>query len=227
MTTLVGQKNRKSPNNGPQPQASAHRNTHSFLPYTHSDSSSVQSFLPSQETPSLSSLMAASSTLCNFLTFFLPTKSAPPPKIPPPPNLNLPPSPAPFPSQTHKPSRHLAPLPLVPQDHDHTSSSSSSSSSLLGGDLSSVVCPSLAFANTLFFKSAYNVQVVVDENEPEERLLNRFRREVMKAGIIQDCRRRRYHEDSQDKRKRKSREAAKRNRRRSFPFSFSSALVFA
>ena len=76
------------------------------------------------------------------------------------------------------------------------------------------MCPSLAYANTLFFKSAYNVQVIVDENEPEERLLNRFRREVMRAGVIQECKRRRFYENKQDEKKRKSREAAKRNRRR-------------
>ncbi|GAB4860513.1 hypothetical protein Ancab_035672 [Ancistrocladus abbreviatus] len=60
----------------------------------------------------------------------------------------------------------------------------------------------------------YNVQVVVDENEPEERLLNRFRREVMKAGVILECKRRRFFENKHDKKKRKSREAAKRNRKR-------------
>ncbi|CAI9111571.1 OLC1v1011822C1 [Oldenlandia corymbosa var. corymbosa] len=81
-------------------------------------------------------------------------------------------------------------------------------------DVLSVVCPSLAYANTLFFRSAYNVQVIVDDNEPEEKLLNRFRREVMKAGVIQECRRRRFHENKQDEKKRKTREAAKRNRRR-------------
>ncbi|MQK21533.1 30S ribosomal protein S21 [Escherichia coli] len=75
------------------------------------------------------------------------------------------------------------------------------------------MCPSLAYANTLFFKSAYNVQVVVGDDEPEERLLNRFRREVMKAGVIQECKRRRYYENKQDEKKRKSREAAKRNSR--------------
>lgn len=79
------------------------------------------------------------------------------------------------------------------------------------------MCPSLAFSNTLFFRSAYNVQVLVDENEPEERLLNRFRREVMRAGVIQECKRRRFFENSQDKEKRKSREAAKRNSRRRRP----------
>lgn len=58
------------------------------------------------------------------------------------------------------------------------------------------------------------MQVVVEDNEPEDRLLNRFRREVMRAGVIQECRRRRFFENSQDKKKRKTREAAKRNRRR-------------
>lgn len=77
-----------------------------------------------------------------------------------------------------------------------------------------VVCPSLAFSNTLYFRSAYNVQVLVDDNENEERLLNRFRREVMRAGVIQECKRRRYFENKQEEKKRKHREAAKRNSRR-------------
>lgn len=80
-------------------------------------------------------------------------------------------------------------------------------------ELSSVMNPSHAHANTLFFRSAYNVQVVVDENEPEERLLNRFRREVMKAGVIQECKRRRFFENKQEEKKRKNREAAKRKSR--------------
>ncbi|KAF1877436.1 hypothetical protein Lal_00040151 [Lupinus albus] len=80
-------------------------------------------------------------------------------------------------------------------------------------DFSSVMNPSLAYSNTLLFKSAYNVQVVVGDDEPEERLLNRFRREVMKAGVIQECKRRRYYENKHDKKKRKARDAAKRNRK--------------
>ncbi|TKY63072.1 30S ribosomal protein S21 [Spatholobus suberectus] len=79
--------------------------------------------------------------------------------------------------------------------------------------------PSLAHANTLFFRSAYNVQVAVDENEPEERLLNRFRREVMRAGVIQECKRRRFFENKQEEKKRKSREAAKRKSRSRRPLS--------
>ncbi|KAK3410338.1 30S ribosomal protein S21, chloroplastic [Eucalyptus grandis] len=83
----------------------------------------------------------------------------------------------------------------------------------LPSELTAVVNPALAHANALFF-SGYNVQVTVDDNEPEERLLNRFRREVMRAGVIQECKRRRFHENKQDEKKRKTREAAKRNRRR-------------
>ncbi|XP_072992385.1 small ribosomal subunit protein bS21c-like [Typha latifolia] len=78
-------------------------------------------------------------------------------------------------------------------------------------------CPSLAWANVLFAKSGcYNVQVVVGEDEPEEVLLRRFRREVMRAGVIQECRRRRFFENMQEKKKRKTREAARRNRRRRY-----------
>ncbi|KAM0933960.1 putative ribosomal protein S21 [Dioscorea sansibarensis] len=77
-----------------------------------------------------------------------------------------------------------------------------------------VAHPALANANVLFFRSGYNVQIVVDENESEEALLRRFRREVSKAGIIQECKRRRFYENPQEERKRKAREASRRNRRR-------------
>ncbi|XVE84147.1 hypothetical protein DITRI_Ditri16bG0146500 [Diplodiscus trichospermus] len=139
--------------------------------------------------------MATSFSLSNFLSFLLPSNPPPPPpKAPPLNNLSL---------SSQKPKN--TPLSV---------SSQQDQSSSLSTELSSVICPSLAYANTLFFKSAYNVQVIVDENEPEERLLNRFRREVMKAGVIQECKRRRFYENKQDEKKRKSREAAKRNRRR-------------
>ncbi|EPS70276.1 hypothetical protein M569_04486, partial [Genlisea aurea] len=78
----------------------------------------------------------------------------------------------------------------------------------------SVAFPSIAYSNTLFFNAAYNCQVVVRDDEPEESLIGRFRREVFKARVIQDCRRRRFFETSQEKRKRKTREAARRNRKR-------------
>ncbi|PKU63288.1 30S ribosomal protein S21, chloroplastic [Dendrobium catenatum] len=79
-----------------------------------------------------------------------------------------------------------------------------------------MVNPALVYANFLYFKSGYNVQIFVEENEPEEVLLRRFRREVSKAGIIQECKRRRFFENKHDELKRKKREACRRNRRRRF-----------
>ncbi|KAK4360807.1 hypothetical protein RND71_019759 [Anisodus tanguticus] len=84
-------------------------------------------------------------------------------------------------------------------------------------DVTSVVFPSLSYAKTLYYKSAYNVQVIVGDNEPEEKLIGRFRREVMRAGVIQECKRRRYFENSQDEKKRRTRDAARRNRKRRGP----------
>ncbi|XP_038985977.1 30S ribosomal protein S21, chloroplastic-like [Phoenix dactylifera] len=85
------------------------------------------------------------------------------------------------------------------------------------------VNPALRHANVLFFKSGYNVQVLVDDNESEEALMRRFRREVSRAGVIQECKRRRFFENKQEEKKRKAREAGRRNRRRrSGPRFFSS-----
>ncbi|KAK2632603.1 hypothetical protein EUGRSUZ_L01336 [Eucalyptus grandis] len=145
-------------------------------------------------------MISASSLSANFLSSLLPPKSTPPPPPPPPSSsavtwLHLPPQPA----DAHRRKW----VPLVAD---------------VGPSLSpaamSTACPALAYANTLFFKSTYNVQITVDDNEPEERLVNRFRREVAKAGIIPECRRRRFFETQQEYRKRKTREAARRNRRR-------------
>ncbi|GJV51456.1 30S ribosomal protein S21, chloroplastic-like protein [Tanacetum coccineum] len=141
--------------------------------------------------------MASSSPLLNFLSIFTTPFKPSPPSIPPPPPSHI------------SLSKDSTFTPLTA-----TSSSSSSSSN----ELMSVVCPSLAYANTLYFRSAYNVQVIVEDSEPEEKLLGRFRREVMKAGVIQECKRRRYFENKQEEKKRKHREAAKRNRRRRTPF---------
>ncbi|ESW33731.1 hypothetical protein PHAVU_001G094500 [Phaseolus vulgaris] len=135
--------------------------------------------------------MAASSSFSSFLSFLLPPKQ---PQLHPPPVTR-------FSFQSHK---------LRAQHQDHHSPELPSHV---------IMNPSHAQANTLFFRSAYNVQVVVDENEPEERLLNRFRREVMKAGVIQECKRRRFFENKQEEKKRKNREAAKRKSRMRRPQS--------
>ncbi|WCJ27475.1 Ribosomal protein S21 family protein [Euphorbia peplus] len=139
----------------------------------------------------MASMTTASLSISNFISFLVPSK--------PRHQLSL--------SSATPQSRRDKLIPLVAQ-HDAS----------LSPELSSVINPGFANANTLFFRSAYNVQVIVDDNEPEERLLGRFRREVMRAGVIQECKRRRFFENKQDEKKRRTRDAAKRNRRRR-PFS--------
>ncbi|XP_057488766.1 30S ribosomal protein S21, chloroplastic-like [Actinidia eriantha] len=138
-------------------------------------------------------------------------------------SLSPPTSLSPKPPPTHLPS--FSPLslsssssPPPPRSHilqyGHGSSLITPKDPSLSSDLQSVICPSLAFANMVFFKSTFNVQVDVGEDEPEEVLVSRFRREVFRAGVIQEVKRRRFFENMKDKKKRKSQEAAKRNRRR-------------
>ncbi|KAK6250208.1 hypothetical protein QUC31_007698 [Theobroma cacao] len=157
-------------------------------------------------TPRCQSSMAFSlSSLSKSLSSLLPSRSKPnSPSLLSPTTLQL-------------PKRASGCALLVPTwDPKPTSTSTCLSSSLTtADDITAITCPSLVYANALFFKSGcYNVQVVVAENEPEEKLLGRFRRAVFKAGVIQECKRRRFFESSQDKKKRKAREASKRNRKR-------------
>ncbi|XP_010554107.1 PREDICTED: uncharacterized protein LOC104823979 [Tarenaya hassleriana] len=146
--------------------------------------------------------MASTLSLSSFISFISPYKLQT--KAPLPSNLPLP-----FPAVSHRRRNYLTVASMAAEEPASTYSSGSMSS-----ELASVIYPSLAYANTLFFSSGYNVQVLVDENEPEERLLNRFRREVMRAGVIQECKRRRFFENKQDEKKRRTRDAAKRNRKR-------------
>ncbi|WJX88806.1 hypothetical protein P8452_70850 [Trifolium repens] len=85
---------------------------------------------------------------------------------------------------------------------------------------SRIAYPTLTYSNSttsLSVKSAhsdhYNVQIIVEEDEPEEKLINRFKIEVLRARVFQECRRRRFFENKQDKIKRKAREAVLRNRK--------------
>lgn len=139
--------------------------------------------------------MATSLSLSQFLSSLLPSKQPiPPPPPPPPSSLHFPNKP---------PSGWVS---LVSTNLDPTTPSCSSF-------INPIVCPALAYSNTLYFKSCYNVQVIVGENEPEDKLVGRFRREVLRAGVIQECKRRRYFENTHDKKKRKARDAARRNRK--------------
>ncbi|XVF08760.1 hypothetical protein REPUB_Repub07fG0030700 [Reevesia pubescens] len=146
------------------------------------------------------SLSSLSKSLSSLLPSQSPTNS--PSFLSPATNLQLPKNPSGF-------------APLVSTWDPKPTSTCLSSTLTTADDITAITCPSLAYANTMFFKSGcYNVQVVVAENEPEEKLLARFRRAVFKAGVIQECKRRRFFETSQEKKKRKVKEASKRNRKR-------------
>eukprot|EP01025_Chloroclados_australasicus_P032972 TRINITY_DN334_c0_g1_i1.p3 TRINITY_DN334_c0_g1~~TRINITY_DN334_c0_g1_i1.p3 ORF type:complete len:182 (+),score=27.49 TRINITY_DN334_c0_g1_i1:87-632(+) len=52
----------------------------------------------------------------------------------------------------------------------------------------------------------YHVEVLVGEGEPEEAALKRFKRLVNQSGVVQEARRRRRFESTQDRKKRKLQE---------------------
>ncbi|CAI9754663.1 unnamed protein product [Fraxinus pennsylvanica] len=83
-----------------------------------------------------------------------------------------------------------------------------------GGEVVDLTLLVVAFDKPLLFKRSWNIQILAGVNEPEEKLVGRFRREVLKAGVLQECKRRRFFESTQQKKKRKTREAAKRKRKR-------------
>lgn len=77
-------------------------------------------------------------------------------------------------------------------------------------DITAVVWPSVVNANIFYY---YNVQINVGDDDPEEKTLKRFRSAVLRAGIIQECKRRRFFESNREKKKRKAKFAAQRNRK--------------
>ncbi|CAH8280656.1 unnamed protein product [Arabidopsis lyrata] len=98
-------------------------------------------------------------------------------------------------------SQHLSMTKILTAEHDDVTNR--------------VAYPSLANANLVFFKSGYyNVEVVPKDGESEEQLLNDFKRSCFRAGVLQESRRRRFFESSQEKRIRKTKEAAKKYRKR-------------
>lgn len=68
-----------------------------------------------------------------------------------------------------------------------------------------VMNPSSEYANVMRFKGKhYNAQVFVGEDEPADAVVRRFRKAVMDAGVISECKRRRFFESPQDIAKRKT-----------------------
>jgi ribosomal protein S21 len=74
--------------------------------------------------------------------------------------------------------------------------------------------PSQRYANVMWFKGSYNVEIICGEEEPEESIVRRFRQAVSSAGVIRECQRRRYKETPQDIIKRKQRQAAFNRKRK-------------
>ncbi|KAM7506501.1 hypothetical protein LguiA_016954 [Lonicera macranthoides] len=140
----------------------------------------------------------ATSSILNFFSLFTPSKQPPPPPKAAPPN-NLPISSS---SDDDNKRRDGYAIPPLVASYNRNN------------DVMSVVCPSLAYTNTMYCKSGYNVEVEVEEDESDDYLLSRFRRDVMRAGVIQEVKRRRYFENKQEERKRRVRDAARRNRAR-------------
>ncbi|KAG6521314.1 hypothetical protein ZIOFF_018429 [Zingiber officinale] len=80
--------------------------------------------------------------------------------------------------------------------------------------IAGICFPALAWANVLYAKGGnYNAQVVIPDDKPDESLLRRFTREVMKARVLQECNIRRWFENTVEKKKRKFQDAARKNRR--------------
>ncbi len=98
-------------------------------------------------------------------------------------------------------------LPLVAQQQAFPGSSIPISVEMTVAD------PSLQYANLMWFRGSYNAQVFVGEDEPADSVVRRFRKAVMMAGVIPECRRRRFFETPQDIVKRKQQNARRKKPR--------------
>ncbi|KAJ4831125.1 hypothetical protein Tsubulata_000656 [Turnera subulata] len=141
--------------------------------------------------------MATSFSLSNLLSFPLPSSSSLLHKHPPQPKLLVPNS-----------------LPLKSK-----SNSLGVTCGFLSAELGSAICGGHA-STTVHCSSQYNVEVYVEDEEPDERDLSQFTREVLRAGILQEVSRRRHYENAAEKKKRKRKEAARRDKRRRNPQRF-------
>ncbi|KAG6520801.1 hypothetical protein ZIOFF_017862 [Zingiber officinale] len=91
----------------------------------------------------------------------------------------------------------------------HVRPSSTGEAAIVG-----ICFPALAWENVLYAKGGnYNAHVVIPDDKPDESLLWRFTREVMKAGVLQECKIRRWFENTVEKKKRKVQDVARKNRR--------------
>lgn len=102
----------------------------------------------------------------------------------------------------------VLPIPSLPLQLDNpVKTPTSTSSRIFFPKLLSPASP----VKHIISRGSYNAQIFAGENESEDSVVRRFRREVFKAGVFEECRRRRYFESKQEVKKRKSRAAVKRN----------------
>lgn len=105
---------------------------------------------------------------------------------------------------------------LVGQARENAAAASVSWSSDSVPATAAVISPALQFANLMWFKGAYNAQVFCGEDESADSVVRRFRKAVMQAGVIPECRRRRFFETPQDIVKRKQAARRKKPKRGNF-----------
>ncbi|GAU33344.1 hypothetical protein TSUD_166090 [Trifolium subterraneum] len=136
--------------------------------------------------------MALSTTsFSNFFSFLSPPSKSPPPQ---------------FPLLNHNNHRNKF-IPLVLSRTETTSSTISVTPSSSQQQDDDFDFDSLSSSNSM--STYYNVQVAIEDDEPEERVVGMFRREVLGAGILQEFKRRRYFENTQEEKKRRVKDAAK------------------
>eukprot|EP00475_Leptophrys_vorax_P030029 TRINITY_DN4463_c0_g1_i1.p1 TRINITY_DN4463_c0_g1~~TRINITY_DN4463_c0_g1_i1.p1 ORF type:complete len:178 (+),score=6.02 TRINITY_DN4463_c0_g1_i1:149-682(+) len=93
------------------------------------------------------------------------------------------------------------------------SRSLSLSTSATDASVSAAIDPSSAYMTAMWAKSTYNVQILVGESEATESVVRRFKKTCLEADIVNECRRRRFFETTQDIKKRKFRDAARQRKR--------------
>jgi ribosomal protein S21 len=103
--------------------------------------------------------------------------------------------------------------PLVAQQQQQQLSAAGKSIAASSSVEMTIADPSLQYANLMWFRGSYNAQVFVGEDEPADSVVRRFRKAVMMAGVIPECRRRRFFETPQDIVKRKQQNARRKKPR--------------
>ncbi|KAJ7529269.1 hypothetical protein O6H91_15G041100 [Diphasiastrum complanatum] len=117
----------------------------------------------------------------------------------------------PLPSSSHAPV--TSPLLSSWNDQEGEAELEAASNTGLSPAVGGIVYPGLHNANIMWFNRPVNAQITVGQDESADSMVRRFRKAVMQAGVIPECRRRRFFESPQDKVKRKKQALRKRRSR--------------